>query len=289
VVAYDMARELPRTLRSLAPDYQRGIAAGDYEVIVVDNGSPEPIDPSVLSSFPGQLRSMRIDPAPPTPARAANLGIEMARADLVGLLIDGARIASPGLLAGARLGRQLAERPIIATLGWHLGATRHMDARAAGYDEAAEDRLLDDLDWERDGYRLFSAATLAASSARGWFRPMGESNGLFMPAALWHELGGLDEGFELPGGGLSNHDLYRRACDLPDAQLVVLLGEGTFHQIHGGAATSGRIGWEEMHAEYVARRGHAYEPPQNGRLYVGAVPDAALPHVEHSARRALEM
>ena len=42
VVAYDMARELPRTLRSLAPDYQQGIAADDYEVVVVDNGSPTP-------------------------------------------------------------------------------------------------------------------------------------------------------------------------------------------------------------------------------------------------------
>ena len=32
---------------------------------------------------------------------------------------------------------------------------------------------------------------------------------------MWDELGGLDERFALPGGGLVNHDLYRRACDLP--------------------------------------------------------------------------
>jgi hypothetical protein len=288
-VAYDMARELPRTLRSLAPGYQRGIDVDEYEVIVVDNGSPEPIDPAVFASFAGRLSRVRIDPAPPTPARAANLGIEMARAEFVGLLIDGARIASPGLLAGALAGRRLADRPIVASLGFHLGATRHMHARDAGYDEAVEDALLADLDWERDGYRLFSASTLAASSARGWFRPMGESNGLFMPAALWQEVGGLDEGFALPGGGLSNHDLYRRACALPDVQLVVLLGEGTFHQIHGGAATSGRIGWDEMHAEYVARRGHAYEPPRNERLYVGTVPDATLDHVQHSVQRAKDL
>ncbi len=284
-----MARELPRTLRSLAPGYQRGIAADEYEVVVVDNGSPEPIDPAVLSSFPGQLRTVRIDPAPPTPAKAANVGLEMAQADLVGLLIDGARMTSPGFLAHALLGRRLAPRPIIATLGWHLGTTRHMDARDAGYDEVAEDQLLDRLDWEHDGYRLFSAATLAASSARGWFRPMGESNGLFMPNGLWDELGGLDEGFALPGGGLSNHDLFRRACELPDVCLVVLLGEGTFHQIHGGAATSGRLSWDEMHAEYVARRGSAYQPPRNERLYVGTVPDSTLEHVEYSARRAREL
>jgi glycosyltransferase involved in cell wall biosynthesis len=289
VVAYDMARELPRTLRSLAPGYQRGIGADEYEVIVVDNGSSEPLDAAMLDSFGGRLRSTRIDPAPPTPARAANLGIEMAESDLVGLIIDGARIASPGLLARARLARSLAPRPIIATLGWHLGGIVHMDAQIEGYDQAAEDELLAGTNWEQDGYRLFSVSTLAASSARGWFAPMGESNGLFMPKAMWAELGGVDEAFALPGGGLSNHDLYRRACELEDTQLVVLLGEGTFHQIHGGAATSGRIGWDEMHAEYVKIRERDYRPPTNERLYLGTVPDAALPHVEQSARRALEL
>ena len=107
-----MARELPRTLRSLAPGYQQGIEAADYEVIVVDNGSPEPLAPLVDAivgdGFPARLRSVRLDPAPPAPGRAANLGIEMADADFVGLLIDGARLASPGLLSRALLARQLA-------------------------------------------------------------------------------------------------------------------------------------------------------------------------------------
>jgi hypothetical protein len=164
-----------------------------------------------------------------------------------------------------------------------------MDASDSGYDQAAEDQLLAASGWEHDGYRLFSISTLAASSARGWFAPMGESNALFMAKSMWAELGGFDERFALPGGGLSNHDLYRRACELDGAQLVVLLGEGTFHQIHGGAATSGRVGWDEMHDEYVKLRGRAYQPPANDRLYVGSVPDEALPHVEQSAKRALEL
>lgn len=282
-----MARELPRTLRSLAPDYQQGIGTDDYEVIVVDNGSPEPVDPAVLAAFPGRVRSARLDPAPPAPGAAANRGIALATGELVGLVLDGARMASPGLLTHARLARRLAERPVIAAPAYHLGSVRHMDAAASGYDQAAEDTMLAELEWEHDGYRLFSVSTLAASSARGWFAPMGECSSLFMAKELWDELGGIDEGFALPGGGLSNHDLYRRACELPGVQLVVLLGEGTFHQIHGGAATSGRLDWDEMHAEYVARRGRPYAPPTNDRLYLGRVPADALEHVAESARSAL--
>ena len=67
VVVYDMARELPRTLRSLSPDHQRGIAAGDYEVIVVDNGSPEPLDRNTLRGFGADLRLVRLDPAAALP------------------------------------------------------------------------------------------------------------------------------------------------------------------------------------------------------------------------------
>jgi hypothetical protein len=289
VVAFDMARELPRTLRSLAPDYQQGIGVADYEVIVVDNGSPSPVDETLLAAFPGQLRSVRVDPAPPSPVHAANLGAELARAEFVGLLIDGARMASPGLLAHALLARHVAARPVVATLGWHLGATLHATAGESGYDQAAEDRLLSELDWERDGYRLFEAATLAESSSRGWFAPLGESNALFMGAEDWSALGGLDERFVLPGGGLANHDLFRRACELQGAQLVVLLGEGTFHQIHGGAATSGRVEWDQMHDEYVALRGRPWTPPENERLYLGSVPRSTLPHVEHAARRAQQL
>ncbi len=282
VVAYDMARELPRTLRSLVPGYQRGIDAADYEIIVVDNGSPEPLAATLVDDLPVEARLERISPAPPAPGHAANVGIGLARGELVGLFLDGARMASPGLLQEAVRARRLAERPVIASLAWHLGDGRHMDASARGYDQHVEDELLDSIEWERDGYRLFAASTLAASSSRGWFGPMGESNGLFMPAALWQELGGIDERFASPGGGLSNHDLYRRACELPGAQLVVLLGEGTFHQIHGGAATSNRVQWDDLQAEYVSLRGRRYAPPDVDALYLGRVPEPALGHFQHS-------
>lgn len=286
VVVHDMSRELPRTLRSLSPEYQRGVDAAEYEVVVVDNGSAAPIPDATRAGFTGRLHVLRIDPAPPSPARAANLGLAAARGDLVGLMVDGARIASPGLLGGARRAATLAPRPIVTAPAFHLGPVRHMDASGAGFDQAAEDALLARSGWEDDGYRLFAVSTPAGSSGRGLFGPMGESSSLFAPRSLWDELGGMDERFALPGGGLANHDAYRRACDLPGAELVVLLGEGTFHQQHGGAATSRRFTWDEMQADYESIRGHPHHPPTNAALYLGSVPVPMLPYVERSARQA---
>lgn len=282
VVVHGMARELPRTLASLTAPLQLDVDPAAVEVIVVDNGSPQPVAPDLVARHHGAVTFLRIDDAPPSPAHAANVGLAAARGELVGLVVDGARMASPRLLATALLARRLADCPVVATLGWHLGPVRHMQAAEAGYDQAAEDRLLDEVGWPDDGYRLFEVSTLAGSSGRGWFGPMGESSALFLPRATWDELGGLDEAFALPGGGLVNHDLYRRACLLPGAQLVVLLGEGTFHQYHGGAATSGRFGWDEMHDDYVAHRGEPYRPPENEPIYVGRVPSATFGHLEAS-------
>jgi len=286
VVAYDMARELPRTIRSLAPGYQQGIAAGEVELVVVDNGSAFPVDQAALRELAPDVRVVRIDDAPPSPAHAANVGIAQATADLVGLVVDGARLASPGLLSTARSAARLAERVVIGSLGWHLGPVRHIDAAEAGYDREAEDALLDAIDWPADGYRLFEVSTLGGSSAWGWFSPIPESSALFLPAALWQELGGLDERFALPGGGLVNHDLYARAAALPDVDLVTLLGEGTFHQHHGGSATSGRIDFEALQADYVALRGAPYQAPTDAPIYVGRVPEVVQPLVAESVALA---
>jgi hypothetical protein len=286
VVAFEMARELPRTLHSLLTPHQIGLDARDYEVIVVDNGSSPPLGLPDLPPGGPEVRLRRVEEATPSPAAAANAGIASARGALVGLIIDGARIASPGLLSTALQASRLYERAVITAPAWHLGPVVHMEAEAGGFDQAAEDALLDACGWRSDGYALFDVSTPAASSARGLFGQMGESSSLFLAAPLWAELGGLDQRFELPGGGLVNHDLYRRACELEDARLVVLLGEGTFHQIHGGAATSGRVNRETMRADYEALRGAPYSPPAAAPVYLGSVPPQYLAYLESSLELA---
>jgi hypothetical protein len=125
---------------------------------------------------------------------------------------------------------------VIATLNYQLGPSLQFDSARHGYDQAAEDRLLASIEWPADGYRLFDVATCELRA--GPAGPMLESNALFLPRALWDELGGYDPAFVEPGGGVVNPDTYLRACALPGVQQIRILGEGTFHQIHGGLSTS---------------------------------------------------
>jgi glycosyl transferase family 2 len=293
VVAYDIARELPRTLRSLAADYQRDISADDYEVIVVDNGSPVPVEPSVFDGLAGNFRLVRIDDASPSPAGACNVGLREASGDVVGVMVDGARVVSPGLLHYALAASRMHPKTAVVTLGWYLGFDYQRYAQGAGWTKDDEDALLASIDWPADGYRLFEISTMDESSTYGWFYGVFESNCLFLPASTWAELGGFDEVFAEPGGGLVNHDTLRRATELEDLHWAMLLGEGTFHQLHGGTATNvtpeeieSRIGrWRE---QYEALRGR----PADGivlsaPMFLGELPETLWPVYAHSINTLL--
>jgi glycosyltransferase involved in cell wall biosynthesis len=236
VVMYNMAREAPRTLYTLSAANQKNMAADRYEVIVVDNGSTPPLDPKILQQLDGNFRLIRMEHASPSPVAAINRGIAEARGKLIGVLIDGARMASPGLLSLAAKADKLADRAAILTLGFHLGSQVQMESVRQGYNQTQEDQLLAQSGWRQNGYRLFDISVFAGSSSGGWFRPISESNAIFMRKALWDELGGFDARFRTPGGGLVNLDLLARAVAAADT-VVTLLGEGTFHQVHGGIAT----------------------------------------------------
>jgi hypothetical protein len=268
-----MERELPRTVRSLSPMMQRGVDRAAYELIVVDNGSARPID---LTGHAGtvDLRVLRVDPAQASasPVAALNLAAAGARGDLLGMMIDGARLASPGLLAAASEAARIAPRAVILSLGFHLGPKVQMESVHEGYDQMVEDRLLEQSGWLADGYRLFDVSVFAGSSLNGWFGPLNESNAIFMRRALWEELGGFDPAFRCAGGGLANLDLLVRAVTLPDVVVVTLLGEGTFHQVHGGVATNARENVTHLFAaEYERLRGRPFATPEYDSRYYGTL------------------
>lgn len=278
--AFDMRRELPRTLRTLSREYQRGVEAIDYEVIVVENGSNEPVSEALVRSFGLEFRHLYVDEGLVSPALAMNRAAEVAEGDLLCVMNDGARMASPGLIARSLEPYAIHKDAVTTTLAWHLGPDVQMRSVLAGYDQAVEDRLLAETPWEQDGYQLFSISVLAGSSRAGWFRPPSESNSLFLTRRAFESVGGLDERFTSPGGGFLALDFFKRVWALQWAQPVMVLGEGTFHQVHGGVATNapvgeGRARLQRMEEEYIAIRGEAYRAPTREALCYGALSEPA--------------
>jgi len=103
-------------------------------------------------------------------------------------------------------------------------------------------------------------------------------------------LGGLQEGFSSPGGGLVNLDFYREAFRRL-APLVILLCEGTFHQFHGGVATNApavRNPVEGFVDEYRRIRCEEYAVENTAATYLGSIPPQALGFLQSSATKALE-
>lgn len=287
VVSHNMRREIPRTLYSLSAAHQRNISRADYEILLVDNGSDQPWTPQDLVDIDAEIEVLNIRNATPSPVPAANRGLRQAQGKLIGVLIDGARLVTPGLLHACRQAARVHPRPIVATLGFHLGFEHQTMGVQRGYNQDVEDRLLDSIGWPADGYRLFEASVFNGSCANGWFSPMAETNALFMPAELWKELGGYDETFQSAGGGLCNLDMFERALALPGTQLVTILGEGNFHQVHGGISSNSPAShWEQWHQEYRRIRNRDYRQPAAHPVFFGSMPPAALAHTEASVRAA---
>ncbi|MCC7516484.1 MAG: glycosyltransferase family 2 protein [Pseudomonadales bacterium] len=288
VMVYKMPEQAKKTLYSLSVAYQRGVAEGDYEVIVMENPSSRMLGKDAAEKWGSNFRYFAYPETLPTPVNAMNYGAAQARGRMIAVMIDGARMVSPGIVNYIIAAERLHPDVVVAVPGYHLGNKVQQEAMLEGYDEAFEQTLLEKIRWPEDGYRLFEICCLSGTSAGGYLKPLGESNVLAMPRHIWEKLGGYDPGFTETGGGQCNLDLHKRAVELPETVLVTLLGEGSFHQFHGGI-TTGTQGEERLKAmqdhfnQYAALRGQPYTPPLKRSIYLGTLPDCALRFVRHSA------
>ncbi len=213
VIVHDMAEQAEYTIRSLQTDYQHDVQAHQYEVIIVENESPNLMREEFLQSLPANFHyHLRRNPEP-SPGPAVNFGVSKARGDIISILIDGARMLTPGIMKNVMLAHQVSDNALVSVPGYHIGHELQQEAAASGYDTRRERELLASISWPQNGYRLFEIACLNASSALGFFLPNSESNCISLRRRTWDALGGYDERFDLGGGGLINLDFYKRACD----------------------------------------------------------------------------
>lgn len=290
VIVYDMPLQAEKTLRSLFSDYQLDAREQDYEVIVVENKSVHNMCPEFIASLPKNFSyHLRVE-TEPTPVHAINHGAQLSRGANICVMIDGARLVTPGVVKNIILGHRLQNSTVVTVPGYHIGKQLQQDAVESGYGVEQDQALIRSIAWPNDGYSLFDIACFSGSCAPGFFRPNSESNCISIPRDIWAVLGGLDSRFNLRGGGLVNLDLYKRACEFPGIQHVVLIGEGTFHQFHGGVTTGGEARGElrarfieEMKTQYQEIRGEPYQSPDTNPIFLGELPRQVLQFVHSSA------
>jgi len=237
VVCYEMAAQIKNTLQSLLPPYQRNISINEYEIILVDNGSAKRLDEQVWKMSPNlDYIYLSRNESSPNPGPAMNRAVALSHASLLCLMIDGARLVTPGVLSwGMRL-LKLSPRAMVEVRGWHLGPKWQPESVMEGYDSKQECELLESVHWLENGYRLWDIASPTPQTKSGYSAKTAESNCIFMSRELFSKIGGFDERSRSPGGGFVNLDFFSRAVAAAGC-VFTLLGEGTFHQMHGGAAT----------------------------------------------------
>ena len=280
VVVYNMRRAARRTLHSLSRSYQQGIDDLDYEVIVVENGSdPEQrLGEELVRSFGAEFRYIDLgDERSPSPARAINRGIAASTAQNLAVMIDGAHLLTPGVLHYAMEGcpptRPRSSSQSTGTSGPGSSRSRWRAATTRSSKICSSPRSTGPPTDTASSRSATSSATATGSTVTGRATASSCRGAWSSRRAEWTRAS------PSPGGGFVNLDFYERMVCSPGVNLVTMLGEGTFHQVHGGTTTNVAEPDELVKSyedEYAELRGRRFYVPLQQAHYVGRLPPAAL-------------
>jgi len=289
---YNNRREAMNTLHSLTRAYQRDAGAIEFEVIALDHGSSQPLEEADVRAFGPEFQYRFIETKSVSPAAAINAACREARGDHLLVIIDGAHILSPGIYALAQRAFAQFAAPFVASVSFHLGPKQQNESVVEGYNQQVEDGLLARSAWRDNGYRLYTIAGAFADPGMGWFGCAFEAGCFGISKDEYLALGGFDERFVAHGGGLVALDFFQRALAREHGDYVMLLGEGSFHQFHGGVAsnaTKAAHPWKEFHDEYVRIRGKPFARVPRRPFYFGTLPNEALAATRISAEHGLAL
>lgn len=268
---YNMQREAKRTLHTLIESYQK-VSSELYDVIVIDNGSSEPLDREFVQNHGSNFFYLYYESKFPSPVEAINFCVKHINSEYIMCLIDGARMLSPNILKYSFNAWKLSNSPFVYTVGMHIGDQLQNISMENGYDQQLEDEILATIDWQENGYTLFSISSLAASSKDGFLSIISESNCFSLKREDYLRIGGLNKKFISPGGGLVNLDFFTQINSLQEIMPILLLGEATFHQFHGGVATNVPMDehpFGKMNEEYKSIYGHYFKKNTRKPYYFG--------------------
>ncbi|NNE14531.1 MAG: sulfotransferase family 2 domain-containing protein [Saprospiraceae bacterium] len=263
IIFHNNKREAQRSLFALSKQYQENIESLEYEVICIDSNSTEKLDPKDFSDLGSTFKFHDFKTDNPSPADALIFGVEQAISENLCIIIDGAHIITPNVINHFRTLSQINPNYFIYTHPFHLGEYYQNDNMTLGYNQDAEDKLLDSCDWKENGYNLFSISNFKQSNET-FDQYIFESNCFFITKSNLTKIGGINEAFKSRGGGFINLDIFKNAVSNDDLQNYQLVGEASFHQFHGGTSTNESRVSElqiEFRNEYKKIKGHHYKSP----------------------------
>ena len=216
----------------------------------------------------------------PSPANALNRGLELARGRAVAVMIDGAHVLTPGVLHFGMLGLSTYAPAVVSTQQWYVGPGEQNEAVSKGYDEGLRGPAL------RARSSGPSTATSSSTSGTSSVAATGSTgSGRATASSCRARCSTRSERWTttstLPGGGFANLDFFERMTTSPRIKLVTILGEGSFHQVHGGTTTNAPESTERQDLlesygdQYAEIRGRVFKSPAKVVHYVGALPDSA--------------
>lgn len=238
IVFHNNKREAQRSLYSLSKKYQRNISDLKYEVLCIDSNSTDPLEAKDFENLGPEFTFHRFQIDNPSPVGALQYGIDNAKSEHLGIIIDGAHIITPNVLNYFNQLSKLDSNYFVYTHPFHIGEYYQNDNMVKfKYNQEVEDKLIKSVDWKANGYMLFEISNYKQSN-EPFLSNVFESNCFFISKSHLSKVGGVNNKFTSRGGGFINLDVFKRVVEYPTTKTTALLGEGSFHQFHGGTSTN---------------------------------------------------
>lgn len=278
------------TLMSLGTDYQRQITAQEYEVVVVENASHRNLEPQAVAELPGNFHYFLREETGVSPVAAVNFAFQQCRGNNIGLILDGARLLTPNTLQQALTAFRYNHHALVMVPAYHIGHQEQELHATEDYNEESEQAFLQSLAWQEDGYRLFDHCCPSPGNRQGYLTPFMECCALFAHADHFKRINYADTRFDLKGGGSMNLHMFRSLGMDINIEPVVLVGEGSFHQIHGGVTTSA----DAQRGALIEAFNRQLNSCWDGQFHalrreptlLGKIPAAALPWLNDSLHKS---
>ncbi len=283
VVVDSASRQALNTLHSLSCNYQREVASDDYEVIVIENTASNRFDEQQVRNFGANFRYHLHKETSPTLAGTINFGMAKTLAAHVCLITDASCLATPRIIRYSLDLLRLTSNVLIAIPSYQL-TLPDQKSHESILDTTRID-LLKNIDWPQQAYRLFDIATFGSANAHGFFHPLMESQCLVFSKCAFEKIGGAHTDFTLPNGYISL-DLYRALALLPESQLFILYGEGSFQQPCDDQRKSRAELSSLPKEEFKKIRGQYYKAALREPTLYGTAPAPALKFLQASSVNA---